>query len=127
MNPSKILLSALGAATLALPAGSAAQDYARADGRGAYEPGYDDRQNFAGYPEFRSFEMRILEKIDEAVDREAIEQKDAQDLMGQLRDIQDEEARAFRFYGWELPVEDRYDIRSALNRLDRSVDETYSP
>lgn len=52
-----------------------------------------------------------------------IERDDARDLMGQLRDIQLQEAREFRVHGWNPPDDDQYRIRSRLDQLDRLVDQ----
>ena len=46
------------------------------------------------------------------------------ELMGQLRQIQMQEAREFGVHGWNLPDDDRERIRDQLARLDHLVDET---
>lgn len=77
----------------------------------------------AGYPEFRSIESHIREEIRLGVDEGVIEDDDADDLSDKLRDIQRDEAREFAVHGWELPYDDRLEIRNALDRLDSEVDD----
>jgi hypothetical protein len=136
----KILtLAALSAAALALPAAATAQTW----GAPAYGPrdmvqyqgapreygaprGDWDRDRYRqprGYPEFRGIEDHIAREIREGVRQDLIERDDARDLMGQLRDIQTQEAREMRVHGWNLPSDDRYRIRESLQRLDRLVDQ----
>lgn len=131
------LLAAIGAASLALPAAASAQGYYAQgySGRGYYAQGYGGgyyaprgdyygaRRRFAGYPEFRGVEDHIRREIQEGVREDLIEPEDGRDLFGQLRDIQRQEAREFQVHGWQLPDDDRYQIASRLNQLDRLVDQ----
>ena len=125
-------LAALGAATLALPGAAAAQqDYFHPESRPYLVQDYgaprgdwrEGRTRFNGYPEFRGIEDHIRREIWDGVRQDLIERDDARDLMGQLRGIQMREAREFRVHGWSLPGDDRYQIRSQLDRLDRLVDQ----
>lgn len=133
MTPKAMMMLALGAAALAIPAAASAQPYygqpysqydrgyGQPYGRGDF---YQQRRGDSGvYPEFRGIETHIRQEIVEGVREDLIERDDARDLMGQLRDIQSREMREFRVHGWNLPDDDRYSIRSALDRLDRLVDQ----
>lgn len=95
--------------------------------RGYRTPGYDGdrgyRADFQGYPEFRNYEGHIRQAIHEGVREDEIAPDDARDLMGQLRDIQNSEAREFSVHGWNLPSDDRMRIRGQLARLDHLVDQ----
>ncbi|MDB5437169.1 MAG: hypothetical protein JWR47_3426 [Phenylobacterium sp.] len=127
-------LAAIGVAVLALPSAAAAQQYY---GQGYAQPNYgqpsygqprgdwygDRRARFAGYPQFRGVEAHIRGEIMQGVRDDLIERDDARDLMGQLRDIQLQEAREFRVHGWNLPDDDQHQIRSRLDQLDRLVDQ----
>jgi hypothetical protein len=123
--------AALGAATLIIPSVAAAQQfyppapYRQAQyydqRRGDYDR--DQGRRWSGYPEFRGIEAHIRSEVQEGVREDLLERDDARDLMGQLRDIQMQEAREFRTHGWNLPADDRYRIRSRLEQLDRLVDQ----
>jgi hypothetical protein len=118
MTLCRTILFAVAAASLALPAASAAQDdYAQPANLGPEEPG-----DFTGYAEFRGGEARILSQIDQALREDRITQREAQDFLDRLSKIQDDEARGFRFYGWRPPVDVRDKIRYALNHLSREID-----
>jgi hypothetical protein len=129
----KAALAAIGAAGLVIPAAAAAQPYYapthgqfyRAQYYGERGGDYDDRwrAQYGRYPEFRGIEEHIRREIQEGVRDDLIERDDARDLFAQLRDIQAQEAREFRVHGWNLPEDDRYQLRSRLERLDALVDE----
>ena len=139
MTPKKMMLFAIGAASLALPAIAAAQPYDQPSyGRpyGGYEqPGYGgprgdyDRSygrwygGFQGYPEFRGIESHIRQEIRQSVREEMIEPDDARDLMNQLQQIRYQEQREFQVHGWRLPDDDRQRIHERLDRLDHLVDQ----
>lgn len=127
-------LAALSAATLVLPAVASAQQYGVPwqrltpvqyydQRRGDWDRDRDYDRRRAGYPEFRGIEDHIRGEIQQGVRDDLIERDDARDLMGQLRDIQMQEAREFRVHGWNLPDDDRYRIRARLQQLDRLVDQ----
>lgn len=126
----KVVLIALAAGGLALPAAASAQTfygqtpYAQGYGRG-YDGGDYNRgyRQFRGYPEFRGIEQHIRGEIVQGVRDDLIQRDDAQDLFGQLRDIQRDEAREFRVHGWYLPGDDRERLRDRLMQLDRLVDQ----
>ena len=152
MTLSKIVLLAAGAAALALPAAATAQQYygqpeyrqqqpeyrqpeyrqpeyrqPQYQGQRSYGQGDGDygarRGRFAGYPQFRGIEAHIRSEIAQAVREDMIERQDARELMGQLRDIQMQEAREFRVHGWDLPADDQQRIGEQLGALDRQVDQ----
>ena len=126
-------LAAIGAAGLVIPGVAAAQAYAapgygqiyHAPYYGERRADYDDgrRVQYGSYPEFRGIEQHIRREIVEGVREDLIERDDARDLFGQLREIQAQESREFRVHGWNLPDDDRYRIRSELQRLDALVDQ----
>ena len=131
MNPKTILLMALGAASIALPA--AAQSWY---GGGYDRPGYGwghgdyygggwrDRGDwrFPGYPEFRGAEDHIRREIWDALRERSIDRDDARDMMARLDGVRAEEAREFQVHGWNLPWDDRARIRAQLDQLDRMAD-----
>jgi hypothetical protein len=136
MHAKKMILFAIGAASLALPAatGAAAQPYYRPD----YDrPNYDQpndggphgdwygrrRRDFQGYPEFQGVERHIWREIQEGVRDDMIEADDARDLMNQLQRIRRWETREFQIHGWSLPDDDRARLRDRLDQLDRLVDQ----
>jgi hypothetical protein len=136
MTPKKMMLLVVGAASLALPAVAAAQQYEQPyygrDGhdqpyggwRGDYDRsdgGQDGR--FPGYPEFRGIENHIRQEIWQSVREDMIEPDDARDLMNQLQQIRYREQREFQVHGWRLPDDDRYRIHGQLDRLDHLVDQ----
>ncbi len=155
MTPKKMILLAVSAAALAVPAAASAQEYYRQQygqeqygqeqygqeqyGRQYYgqpqyrQPFYQQPQSdwrrgrsarFGSYPEFRPLEMHIRQEIQDGVRDDMLAPDDAQDLMGQLRQIQAEEMREYRVHGWNLPNNDRARIRAELNQLDQVVDQT---
>lgn len=125
-------LAAIGVAGLIAPSMASAQTYggpAQAyqvqyygQPRGDYY-GNGWGRRFGGYPEFRGIEQHIRQEIQEGAREDLIEPEDARDLFSQLRDIQNREAREFRVHGWNLPDDDRYEIRSRLQQLDSRVDQ----
>lgn len=150
MTPKKIMLLAAGAAAFVFPAAaSAQQNYGQPEyrqpqyeaqrnyGQPEYRQQYQGQQTysqpngdygarrgrFTGYPQFRGIEAHIRGEIAEAVRDDMIEREDGRDLMGQLRDIQMQEAREFRSHGWNLPGDDQQRIRARLAELDHRVDQ----
>ena len=145
MIAKKMILLAAGAAALVLPASAFAQQaygqptYGQQTyGQPAYRQSqYDGQRNygrpdgdygsrrgrFSGYPQFRGVEAHIRSEITQAVRDDMIERDDARDLMGQLRDIQMQEAREYRAHGWNLPGGDQERIRGLLSELDHRGDE----
>lgn len=138
MTPKKLMLFAVGAASLALPAVAAAQQhgqpyYGRPYGgydqpeyggqRGDYDRSYGRRYGFQGYPEFRGVEDHIRQEIRESVREDMIEPDDARDLMSQLQQIRFQEQREFQVHGWRLPDDDRERLHDRLDRLDHLVDQ----
>ncbi len=125
------LLLVLGAAALAVPAAASAQQYY---GQPQYgHPSYGQprgdwyrgrRVRFGGYPEFKPLEAHIRGEIQDGLRDDLLMADDARDLTGQLRQIQLEEWREYRVHGWNLPEDDRARIRSELNQLDQTVDQT---
>ncbi len=85
--------------------------------------GDQSRYSFRDYPEFRGVISHIRQEVREGLDEGWIDDGQARDLGWQLRQIQRREAQEFRTHGWELPDDDRADIRSQLNQLDRTIDE----
>lgn len=138
MRAKKILLFVIGAASLALPAMAAAQQYDQPYGRpygGYYQPysgsprGDYDRSyggqygSFQGYPEFQGIENHIRQEIWQSVREDMIEPDDGRDLMNQLQQIRYQEQREFQVHGWRLPDDDRARIHGRLDRLDHLVDQ----
>lgn len=139
MNPKKMMLLAIGAASLTLPAVAAAQQYDQPyygrpyggydqpEHGGShgdyYDRSYGRRYGFQGYPEFRSIEDHIRQEIRDSVREDMIEPDDARDLMNQLQQIRYQEQREFQVHGWRLPDDDRARIRDRLDRLDHLVDQ----
>lgn len=132
MNTKTMLMAALGAAALVLPAAAQAQSWY---GGGYDRPTYGDRGDyygggwrdrddwrFPGYPEFRGAEDHIRGEIIQAMRSGAIDRDDAREFFGRLNGIRAQETREFRVHGWNLPWDDRASIRAQLDRLDRSVD-----
>lgn len=135
MTQKKLILLAAGMAALLVPAAASAQQYygqpeyrqPQYQGQPSYgqpQGDYGVRQGrFPGYPQFRGIEAHIRAEIAQAVREDMIEREDARDLMGQLRDIQMQEAREFRVHGWNLPGDDQQRIRARLGELDQEVDQ----
>ena len=139
----KLTTLAIGAAILAAPLASHAQQY---EGRyqdqspsyqyGYGQRGYDryedrsrgdyyrQRPTYSSYPQFRGLEQHIRSEIQSGLRDDLIAPDDARDLLNQLRQIQYQEAREYRVHGWNLPRDDDQRIRQQLNELDRTVDET---
>ena len=129
------ILCALGAASLAVPAMSAAQTYhdqgygygTQNNGwqaRGDYynRDGYSPYGRFSGYPEFRAVSQHIRVEIIEGQRQDLIDNDGAQYLLDRLREIKMVENQEYQRHGWRLPDDDRYRIRSQYERLDREVD-----
>jgi hypothetical protein len=135
MTLKTLLLTAMGAASLTLPAVASAQPYyggyqqpyyggyyqQHDYGRGDYYGDRDDRR-FAGYPEFRGAEDHIRSEIFQAMRDGSIERYAGYRMLQRLNDIRAQEAREFREHGWNLPYDDRMRIRAQLDRLDRWID-----
>jgi hypothetical protein len=149
MTPKTLVLLAIGAAALAMPAAASAQSEYRPSygqpsygqptygqygyGQPSYDRGYQQpqgdwyqgrRTRYRGYPQFRPIEAHITREIQDGVREDTLAQDDARDLMGQLRQIQAEEYREYRVHGWNLPEDDQVRIRSELGQLDQLVDQT---
>ena len=136
-----LLLAAMGAATLAIPAAAAAQSYYGYSGNSYYpqsqpygwnrggdyyggrDGGYGNGRRFPGYPEFRGAEDHIRREVWDALREGSIDRDDARDLMRRLDGVRAQEAREFQVHGWNLPYDDRMRIRAQLDRLDRIVDQ----
>ena len=137
MTPKMMMLLAVGAATLALPAVAAAQQYGQpyygrpygydqgyGGSRGDYDRSYGGRYGrFQGYPEFQGIENHIRQEIWQSVREDMIEPDDGRDLMNQLQQIRYQEQREFQVHGWRLPDDDRERIHERLDRLDHLVDQ----
>jgi len=117
----KRLVLGLAAATLtatALPA--AAQGYYGGYGdywRGRYNYGFQD------YPEFRGEIAHIRGEIRQGINEGWLDDGQARQVGWRLRQVQYREAQEFRYHGWSLPDDDRAQIRSDLDQLDRWVDQ----
>ena len=85
--------------------------------------GDQPRYSFRDYPEFRGEISHIRQEVREGLNEGWMDDEQARDLGWQLRQIQRREAQEFRTHGWELPDDDRAEIRSQLNQLDRTIDE----
>jgi hypothetical protein len=81
------------------------------------------RYSFRDYPEFRGEISHIRQEIREGVNEGWVDDDQARNLGWQLRQVQRREAQEFRAHGWNLPDDDRGDIRSQLDEIDRAVDE----
>ena len=118
------LLIAASVAALAAPAIASAQswwgwgggDYGRSD---SYR---SDDYGFSGYPQFRDEKAHVRAEIRQGLEEGWLDQGDAGRLYGQLRWVQQREAREFRAHGWSLPPWDQQAIRSSLDQIDRQVD-----
>lgn len=119
----KAFLVALGVAALVAPAVASAQSYGGYDYDRRGGDYYNSYRRFGGYPQFRGIEDHIRREIQEGVREDLIEPDDARDLLAQLRDIQNQEAREFQVHRWNLPDDDQYRLQARLDRLDRLVDE----
>lgn len=84
----------------------------------------DRRTSFRGYPEFRRVEAHIRAEISDGVREDLLAPEDAAEFYHRLRDIQVREQREYRAHGWNLPGDDRADIRRQLDNLDGLVDRT---
>ena len=133
----KYLWAALSVATAAIATAAAAQPYYQGGESQSYRQSYQQpeyrRQDgdyynrrhtqFGSYPQFRGIEAHIRQEIVEAAREDMIQQDDARELLGQLRQIQAGEAREFRVHGWNLPQGDQQRIRAQLQELDSLVDQ----
>ena len=133
MTPTKIILAAMAVASLP-GAAWAQQNYGQPEYRQPQYEGQRDYEHpagdygarhgrFPGYPQFRDLEAHIRGEIAQAVRDDMIEREGASELMGELRDIQAQEAREFRVHRWNLPNDDDQRIRDRLDELDRQVDQ----
>lgn len=122
MTPRTAVLLVAGLAALSLPIAASAQSWG-----GDYASGrsysYGGRYAFRGYPEFRSVKAHIRSEIRQGLEEGWLDEDQAQDFNQQLRQIQQNEAQEYRAHGWNLPENDRADIRSGLQELDQAVDE----
>ena len=133
MSPKTIILIGASAAALLLPAAASAQSYygqgSGGYGRPTYSQPHGDynrrrRDGQGVYPQFRGIEQHIRSEIYDGVRQDLLQRDDAQDLLGQLRDIQAQEWREYRVHGWNLPYADQARIQQRLTELDRLVDQT---
>ena len=85
---------------------------------------YSSRQTWGVYPQFRGIEQHIRTEIYSSVRDDMIARDDAQELLGQLRSIQNEELREYRVHHRNLPYDDQQRIQGRLNQLDQLVDQT---
>ena len=153
MTTRQKLMLVIAAAALAAPVAGSAQSYEPDNrspqyGQPAYgqqgypqqgypqdgygQPGYDHRDGdfhqrrrgrLGVYPQFRAIEGHIQYEIQDGLREDLLMPDDAQDLTGQLRQIQYDEMREYRVHGWNLPWNDQARIQGELNDLDRTVDE----
>jgi len=122
----KRLVLGLAAVTLtatALPA--AAQSWG---GYGSYG-GYGDYSRsrysygFQDYPEFRGEIAHVRSEIRQGLNEGWLDDGQARQLSWRLRQVQSREASEFRYHGWNLPDDDRAQIRASLDQLDHWVDQ----
>jgi hypothetical protein len=111
-------LAAVSLTAAALPAaaqtwGSGYSDYWQ--GRYGYR--------FQDYPEFRGEIAHIRAELREGANEGWLDDGQARQLSWRLRQVQIREAREFRYHGWNLPSDDRAQIRSDLDQLDHWVDQ----
>lgn len=85
--------------------------------------GDQSRYSFRDYPEFRGEISHVRQEIREGVNEGWLDDDQARNLGWRLRQVQRREAQEFRAHGRTLPDDDRADIRSQLNEIDRAVDE----
>ena len=118
MNRLVFGLAAVTVAAAALPA--AAQTWGASNGdywRGRYSYGFQD------YPEFRGEIAHIRAEIRQGVNEGWLDGGQARQMSWRLRQVQSREAREFSFHGWNLPDDDRAQIRASLDQLDHWVDQ----
>lgn len=120
------ILIAVTTAALAAPLAVSAQSWGWYGGGGrgdysGYRGGY--QQTFRGYPEFQGLKSHIRQEIRDGLQDGWLDQDQAQDLYRRLDWVQRSEQREFREHGWQLPYNDRAQIRSSLNNLDRAIDQ----
>ena len=121
----KRLILGLAAATLtatALPA--AAQNWY--GGYGSYGGDYQRSRygyGFQDYPEFRGEIAHIRGEIRQGINEGWLDDGQSRQLSWRLRQVQSREQREFRYHGWNLPDDDRAQIRSQLDQLDHWVDQ----
>ena len=111
-------LAAAAVCAVALPA--SAQSWG-----GDYGRRWDDDQRhvFRDYPEFRGEIAHLRSEIREGVEEGWLGDDQARAMSWRLRRIQQQEAGEFREHGWNLPDDDRDDIRGRLNALDQQIDQ----
>jgi len=116
------LLAGLAAGALAAPVAASAQSWW---GGGDYNRGwnYGDRQSFRGYPQFQGIKSHIRQEIRQGLDDGWLDEDQAQNLYQNLRAEQWDEAREFRYHGWNLPYDDQARLNGRLSQIDRSVDQ----
>jgi hypothetical protein len=122
MKSKQLVLCALGAAALAQPNAASARYFGRLSYGHIPEASYQTRVSFGPYPEFRSTEMRILERIRSGAKEKRLEPAAAAALMTQLQKIQARELEAHRAYGAALPDAQRLEIGSGLQQLDKLLE-----
>lgn len=80
------------------------------------------RQAFSDYPEFRGEIAHIRAEIRDGQNDGWLEDDQARGLYWRLFQVRSREAQEFRAHGWGLPDDDRYEIRTQLDQLDRDID-----
>ena len=116
----KRLLIGLAAATLAvagLAGAAAAQPY---QGPGDY---YSHQASGWDYPEFRNVSWHIRSELRSGLRDGWLDADQAGDFTRQLHRLQARELAEYREHGWNLPEDDRNQIRARFNRLDRAIDD----
>jgi hypothetical protein len=94
-----------------------------AQGWGGYGDYWRGQYGFQDYPEFRGEIAHIRGEIRQGINEGWLQGDQARQLGWRLRQVQYREAREFRYHGWDLPADDRAQIRSDLNQLDHWVDQ----
>lgn len=119
MNRLILGLAAVSLTAAALPAaaqtwgGDRYSDYQQ----GRYSYGFQD------YPEFRGEIAHIRSELRQGVNEGWLDDGQARQLSWRLRQVQARETREFRYHGWNLPNDDRAQIRASLDQLDHWVDQ----
>ena len=117
---SRPLLAAISLIAVTMPFAASAQgwggDYDRQWGEGY-------GQRFSGYPQFQGEKAHIRAEIRQGLNEGRLDWNEARGLYRQLEQVQRSEAHEFGEHGWALPYEDQREIRSKLDRIDRSVDD----
>ena len=122
MKPRDTLLIAVAAAALLSPVAAAAQSWSWHGGD--YSGGYGYRQAFRGYPEFQGLKSHIRQEVREGLNDGWLDEDQARDVHRRLDWVPRREQREFGEHGWQLPPGDREQIRSSLDQIDRSIDES---